>query len=171
MGAFYSQSEARGELTPNHPDIEAPPVVIDTNRVLDLWLFDDPGVARLKRGIEAGTLRWLATSAMRDELARVLGYPALQLQLARRQRDPAQVLAAFDRWARRVPAAAAAGVRCRDADDQGFVDLALAWRAALFSKDSALIALRRALAPLGVALQSGDAAPAAAPTDRGSHCR
>ena len=131
-------------------------VVIDTNRVLDLWLFDDPQVARLKQAIETGALRWLATGAMRDELARVLGYPAVAAQLERRGRIGAQVLAAFDQWAQLVPIAPSSAPRCRDVDDQGFVDLAVAQGAALFSKDRALIELSRALASLGVAVHAAD---------------
>ncbi len=131
-------------------------VVIDTNRVLDLWLFDEPQVAALRHAIATGALRWRATTAMRGELARVLGYPAVLAQLERRRRPAAQVLAAFDQWSHPAPAAPPAGVRCRDADDQGFIDLAVAWRAALFSKDRAVIELGRALAPLGVAVHAGD---------------
>ncbi|MEI2746272.1 MAG: PIN domain-containing protein [Ottowia sp.] len=63
-----------------------PAVVIDTNRVLDLWLFDDPQVDALRDAIACGGTRWLAQPAMREELARVLGYPAVLAQLARRQR-------------------------------------------------------------------------------------
>ena len=57
------------------PDL--PCVVIDTNRVLDLWLFDDPQVTALRQVVRGGAVRWLATAAMRGELARVLGYPAV----------------------------------------------------------------------------------------------
>ena len=135
----------------------APTVVIDTNRVLDLWLFDEPKVAQLKHAIETGALRWLATAAMREELARVLTYPVIVAQRVRRSRSAAQVLAAFDRWAQLVAPALAAPVRCRDADDQMFIDLAVAWRARLFSKDREIIALTRPLAALGVAMLAGDA--------------
>lgn len=136
--------------------VSTPVAVIDTNRVLDLWLFDEPRVARLRHAVETRTLHWLATDAMRAELARVLGYATVVMQLERRARSAGQVLAAFDRWTQPVPPAPVAGVRCRDADDQGFIDLAVAWRAALFSKDRALIEQTRALAPLGVALHAGD---------------
>lgn len=135
---------------------DARPVIIDTNRVLDLWLFDDPQVAALKQVVQGGAVRWLATAAMRAELARVLGYAAVTRQLQRRQCDGAPVLAAFDAWAQVTPAAPAAGVRCADRDDQMFIDLALAWRAELFSKDREVLALARPLAPLGVAVRAGD---------------
>ncbi len=130
------------------------PVVIDTNRVLDLWLFEDPAVAALAQGIRGGALCWLAHGGMRAELARVLGYPALVRQLARRERSAPAVLAAFDRWSRCVPVAAPAPLRCSDPDDQMFIDLAVAWRATLASRDRAVLALGRPLAALGVRLQS-----------------
>ena len=103
-----------------------------------------------------GAARWLATAAMREELARVLGYPLVIKQLLRRQRAAAQVLAAFDTWTVLVPAAPPCPVRCGDADDQVFVDLAHGWRAALFSKDREVLALTRRLAPAGVTVHAGD---------------
>ena len=133
-----------------------PAVVIDTNRVLDLWLFDDPQVAALKQAVQGGALRWIATAAMRGELARVLGYPQVAAQLQRRQRDAVQLLAAFDHWAELTPAAPPAPVHCQDPDDQMFIDLAHAWRAELFSKDREVLALTRRLVPLGVAVRAGD---------------
>ena len=45
-------------------------------------------------------------------------------------------------------------VRCSDPDDQGFIDLAVAHRAMLLSKDKAVLRLRRRLAPLAVPVQA-----------------
>lgn len=130
----------------------APPfaLVIDTNRVLDLWLFDDPAVDTVRAQICGGQARWLATAAMRAELAEVLNYPGLVRQLQRRGRAADAVLAAFDRWARPADPAPPAPVRCRDGDDQIFVDLAVHWRATLLSKDHEVCVLAPRLAPLGV---------------------
>lgn len=137
---------------PDQPADGVARVVIDTNRVLDLWLFDEPATAGLAQDIRSGALCWLAHDAMRVELARVLGYPALIRQCERRGRDAAAVLAAFDRWAQPAPIAAPAPLRCRDPDDQMFIDLAVAWRAELRSRDRAVLELRRPLAALGVRL-------------------
>ena len=133
----------------------APPplVAIDTNCVLDLWVFRDPSATELRQALEAGALRWLATEGMRNELARVLAYPQILPRLAPHGPAPDEVLAAFDTHARRVPAASGASVRCRDPDDQPFIDLAVAWRAQLISKDLAVLALARRLAPLGVTVE------------------
>ena len=42
--------------------------VLDTNIVLDLWVFDDPQAVPLREALSAGALRWLATAAMREAL-------------------------------------------------------------------------------------------------------
>jgi predicted nucleic acid-binding protein len=41
-------------------------------------------------------------------------------------------------------------VRCRDPDDQMFIDLAVAHRAVLLSKDALVLRLAKRLLPLGV---------------------
>ncbi len=127
-----------------------PAVVLDTNILLDLWVFDDPPSQRLKTALEAGQLDWLATAEMRSELARVLAYPQIVPRLAYYQRSAAEVLAAFDRHARVVPPAPKAPVTCSDADDQKFIDLAVSHRATLLSKDKAVISMRKRLQALGI---------------------
>ncbi|MBS0453342.1 MAG: PIN domain-containing protein [Proteobacteria bacterium] len=126
------------------------PVVLDTNLALDLLVFDDPACEPLKGALASGELRWIATAAMRDELARVLGYPLIVARLARMQRSAQQVLAAFDVQAHDVPAAPVAACRCEDPDDQVFIDLAVAHRARLLSKDRAVLVMRKPLSALGV---------------------
>lgn len=127
-----------------------PAVVLDTNILLDLWVFDDPPSQRLKTALEAGQLDWLATAEMRSELARVLAYPQIVPRLAYYQRSAAEVLAAFDRHARVVPPAPKAPVTCSDADDQKFIDLAVSHRATLLSKDKAVISMRKRLQAAGI---------------------
>ena len=45
-----------------------PTVVLDTNIVLDLFIFADPATPALRAALEAKSLRWIATQVMRDEL-------------------------------------------------------------------------------------------------------
>lgn len=127
-------------------------LVIDTNIVLDLFVFDDDAAKPLRAALEAGEVHWLATAAMRVELARVLGYPKIAPRLTFHRLADADVLAAFDRLTRIVPAAPRASVICKDPDDQIFIDLAVAHRARLFSKDGAVRVMRKRLAVLGVDL-------------------
>ena len=140
----------------------AGPVVIDTNIALDLLVFEDPAQAALRDAVQQGRVVWLATPAMRDELERVLTYPQVARRLLARHRPAQEVLADFDGRSHRVPPAARAPVRCRDPDDQIFIDLAVAHRAELLSKDALVLRLRKRLAALGVlvAPQRGAAAPA-----------
>ncbi len=132
---------------------ELPRLVIDTNWLLDLWVFDDPRAQPLRSALEAGELRWLATPHMRDEFERVLGYPAVAKRLQANGRAPAALLAEFEsrvEWAEPAPRAP---VRCVDPDDQVFIDLALQRQATLLSKDRAVLACRKRLQALGVAVQ------------------
>ena len=128
-------------------------IVIDTNIVLDAFVFDDPGSDALKAALEGRQIRWLATRPMRDELERVLAYPLIVKRLLRGQRGAAEVLAQFDALTEIVEVAAWANIRCRDPDDQKFVDLAVAHRAGLLSKDRALLCLSKRLLALGARTQ------------------
>ncbi|MCD6663227.1 MAG: PIN domain-containing protein [Comamonas sp.] len=132
----------------------SPVLVIDTNIVLDLFVFDDPHCAALRRALAGPGARWLATEAMREELARVLDYPAIRAWRERGCREAGAILHAFDARTERVPEAPTAPWRCSDADDQKFIDLALAWRATLLSKDRAVLRLARRLALRGARIQS-----------------
>jgi len=123
-------------------------VVIDTNVVLDLFVFDDPACAPLRAALHAQRTRWLASEAMREELQRVLDYPHIARRLG--AAGPAPVLDAFDRHAQRVAPAPKAAFTCRDPDDQRFIDLAVSHQATLLSKDAQVLALARRLARIGV---------------------
>jgi predicted nucleic acid-binding protein len=126
------------------------PLVLDTNVVLDLLVFDDPAVAGLRRAIEVGAVAWLATEAMRAELERVLTYSRIAIRLLRESLTRGAVLAHYDRLAQSRTAAPAAAVRCSDRDDQIFIDLAVAYKAVLLSKDLAVLCLSKRLSVLGV---------------------
>ena len=125
-------------------------LVIDTNVVLDLLVFGDPGARKLGEGLQAGSLRWLATAAMREELARVLAYPKLAPRVAFHRGSADSVLQDFDRHAELVEAPAKAEVTCGDPDDQKFIDLAVAHRCVLLSKDDEVLRMRKRLAQLHV---------------------
>lgn len=129
-------------------------IVLDTNIVLDLFVFDDPAVQPLKDALQSGRLRWLATPAMREELARVLAYKQIVPRLAYYQRSAADVLADFDRLTQPVDAAPKAPVTCKDADDQRFIDLAVAHKTPLLSKDHAVLCMAKRLLALSVQAQT-----------------
>jgi putative PIN family toxin of toxin-antitoxin system len=115
-------------------------VVLDTNVVLDWLVFDNGDCHALSDRIRSGEWRWLATQAMADELAAVLQYPLIQ----RWNPDAAKVWQHWTDWVQPMPATCHSPLRCSDADDQKFIDLALAHQAQwLFTRDRALLKLAR----------------------------
>ena len=129
-------------------------VVIDTNIVLDLFIFNDPRCAALKLALQNQQLRWISTQVMRDELERVLAYTQLQPRMAFYAVTAAQVLAQFDALVHISATAPRAVYVCKDEDDQKFIDLAAAHSAVLLSKDKAVLSMRKRLVRLGVAVSS-----------------
>jgi putative PIN family toxin of toxin-antitoxin system len=122
------------------------PLVLDTNIVLDLLVFADRAARPVMQALLERRLQWLATAAMREELARVLAYPHLSKRMSFHGREPDAVLAAFDLHARAVEPPPRAPVLCRDPDDQKFIDLAVARGGLLLSRDAQVLRLRRRLA-------------------------
>jgi len=125
-------------------------VVLDTNVLVSLWIFADSRYAPLRGALADGRWQAISSAACFDEFARVLAYPQFGVAPADRQ-------AALDDYRQQVefvaaPAEAAAALpRCRDPDDQKFLELARDGGADwLVTADKALLALarRRKLAPL-----------------------
>ena len=141
-GGAATQSTA---AAPSQSVSTAACLVLDTNIVLDLFLFRDPATHALQRALDQGQRQWLATAPMREELARVLGYSAIVKCLNQHTVLAEQVLAAFDAQSLIVAVAPKASVTCQDPDDQQFIDLAVAHRATLLSKDKAVLQLKKRL--------------------------
>ena len=120
-------------------------VVVDTNIVLDLLVFNDPATLALREALAARTCQWIATQAMRDELERVLDYPKISARLARHGHTAQAVLVQFDAQAMLVEVAARAALVCADPDDQKFIDLAAAHQTVLLSKDQAVLCMAKRL--------------------------
>ena len=126
--------------------------MLDTNAVLDWLVFADGCMQAVASAIESGHVRWVACARMRVELIRTLAYPALE----RWEPDSERTLRQFDRWSMRLdaPPPAPLDLRCTDADDQVFIDLALASGARwLLSHDRAVLRLARRAARAGLLIQ------------------
>jgi putative PIN family toxin of toxin-antitoxin system len=141
-------------------------VVLDTNVVLDLWLFRDSRTAMLRRSVETGQLVWNTSASLREELIHVLdrGFTKKnQTVCANKQ----QVLAIHEQLAtaRPQPATTALpGLRCRDTADQKFIDFALAHAPAwLLTRDKDLLALARRARPVNVEIATPERWLAAQP--------
>lgn len=129
-------------------------IVLDTNIVLDLWLYVDPATPDLLVALTSQRVDWVATQAMRDELERVLTYPHIVLRMHKSGLVAEDVLVQFDRFARLVPVADRAPYVCKDLDDQKFIDLACVYSCWLVSKDKAVLTMRNRLARIGVSVVS-----------------
>ena len=128
-------------------------VVVDTNIVLDIWVYQDPATPALLTPLQEGAMQWLATPPMREELLRVLDYPHIVERRNRNGVTAQAVLAHFDRLATIQAIAPKAPYVCKDEDDQKFIDLAVAHQALLLSKDKQVLRLTNRLARLGVAVR------------------
>lgn len=124
----------------------APRAVLDTNVCLDLFLFHDPRVGALLAALRANKLVAVTNRKCREEWLRVLQYPQLRLNDAGR----AAASEAFDALIHCVPDDAPAVrpeqplPRCKDPDDQKFLQLALISGARwLVSRDRHVLALGR----------------------------
>jgi predicted nucleic acid-binding protein len=138
---------------------EPPTVVIDTNVLLDLWVFADARVQALQAALATHALQPLRSRATDDEFIEVLARPQFGLAAARQA-------AIVDHWqalAREVPRVFAAPWHCTDPRDQKFLDLAHTARAVtLLTKDKAVLKVNRRAQRDGLLIQTPAAWVAAA---------
>ena len=124
--------------------------VLDTNVLLDLWLFDDPSVRALRAAIEAGAVQALRSPDCDAEFADVLGRAQFGLDPPTR----ARLLAAWSACSEEIAPAAPAPLACSDPDDQKFLDAAFATGAELLiTRDKALLQLARRAEAAGVRIR------------------
>jgi putative PIN family toxin of toxin-antitoxin system len=118
-------------------------VVLDTNVLLSLFVFADSRFAPLRGEIEAGRWRALTSAPCLAEYRRVLGYPLFALAPERQEAAYAAYLALVH-TIDAVPQHAVALPRCKDKDDQKFLELARDGSAHwLVTADKMLLRLRR----------------------------
>lgn len=133
-------------------------LILDTNIILDLFVFNDPDLASLKlallAGLENKQLNWIATTDMRIELERVLTYPKITPRMAFYQVTADDVLAKFDQLATLVDPAPKAKWICKDPDDQRFIDLAVQHQATLLSKDQAILCMAKRMLTAGAVVMT-----------------
>jgi len=118
-----------------------PRVVLDTNVCLDLFFFRDPRCQVLAQALAEGRVQAVSRADCHAEWLRVLTYPDLPITDAGRQ----QAMAAYDAhlsFPELEEKHDVALPRCRDPDDQMFLEVALgAGAGALVTKDNELLRL------------------------------
>lgn len=115
-------------------------LVLDTNVVLDLFHWANTDAVPIMAALESGRIACFADERTLDELQRVLTYPQLKM-------TPDMISERYARYSgliQLVPAGEAPPLpRCKDRDDQKFLELAARCGAnILVSKDKALLKLR-----------------------------
>ena len=115
-------------------------LVLDTNVVLDLFHWANTDAVPIMAALESGRIACFADERTLDELQRVLTYPQLKM-------TPDMISERYARYSgliQLVPAGEAPPLpRCKDRDDQKFLELAARCGAnILVSKDKALLRLR-----------------------------
>ncbi|CAG4928194.1 putative toxin-antitoxin system toxin component, PIN family [Paraburkholderia saeva] len=139
---MHGSDASRGALR------DVPHVVLDSNVWIDILVFDDPHTRPIRAALESGALKALIDMRCLAELTYVLDYP----QFARREIDKAAALDTLAGLCQQVAPPAPAGdarplPKCKDRDDQKFLELAHAARADwLVSKDRAVLKLAKRIA-------------------------
>lgn len=120
-------------------------VVLDTNVCLDLFMFQDSRWQVLHDALKHGEIEAVTSASCRMEFILVLGYAKMQLSVE----SQALLLKEFDQIIKLVDcptefATTTPLPRCKDGDDQKFLELAYISRAdSLITKDKALLKLAR----------------------------
>jgi uncharacterized protein len=137
-------------MKPMHPR-----AVIDTNVLLDFWVFDDPVARPLRIALEDGRINALRSGEIVDELSQVIMREKFELATEARF----GILREWDRLATPIDRVFPAPLGCTDPDDQKFLDLAYTARADwLVTKDKALLKLARRALRNGLSIVSPAAA-------------
>ena len=114
------------------------PVVLDTNILLDIFVFNDERAIHLKQAMMSGRIQAIASHKTLLELADVISRPIFKLD----EITQASILAQWQSTAQLYDDShlAASPWKCQDPDDQIFLDLAYQLRPAmLISKDNDLL--------------------------------
>jgi putative PIN family toxin of toxin-antitoxin system len=119
-------------------------VAFDTNVLVSLYVFSDSRFAPLRTKIESGEWQAVTNDACLDEFRRVLGYPLFALPEERQQAALDAYRASVTRIDASPQAIGAELPRCKDRDDQKFLELARDSAADwLVTADKALLRLAR----------------------------
>jgi len=129
------------------------PVVLDTNILLDIFVFDDERATYLKQAILTGSIVAIASEKTFLELADVISRPLFKLD----ETVQISILAQWKSITQQYDDSnlSSGPWKCQDPDDQIFLDLAYQLRPAiLISKDNAVLRLASRAAQENVLITS-----------------
>ncbi len=114
--------------------------ILDTNVLLDIFVFEDTRAANLKQALLSFDIRAIASQKTLDEFADVISRPLFKLTDAQQQSFINQWQSIAEQYDDTF--LAMAPWQCEDPDDQIFLNLAYQLRPSiLISKDKALLKL------------------------------
>lgn len=125
------------------------PVVLDTNILLDIFVFNDERALHLKKALFDKTIHLVASQKTIEEFADVISRPLFKLD----EQTQAAILAQWQSIVEQRDDSnlAPAPWKCQDPDDQIFLDLAYQFRPAiLISKDNAVLQIASKAASEGI---------------------
>jgi uncharacterized protein len=141
-GAKSPSTPFTGPESMSHPG--RPILVLDTNTVMALWVFEDPALQPLRQAVEGGAAVLASRADALEELRRVLAYRQFGLAPPRQASIHAEYAA---RCAIADQSDSHTGTplpACRDGDDQKFLEIARDAQAThLVTRDKALLRLSR----------------------------
>ncbi len=128
-------------------DLQSHCFVFDTNVLLDLLYWEDPLVASFLEALEKKTIFALFDEETLFEFALVLDREKFSLTKEKKEAIFIRALS----WAILVSAPVSpAPSRCKDTDDQKFLDLAFGYKVSLITKDKLLLKAGKKLKKYGV---------------------
>ncbi len=129
------------------------PVVLDTNILLDIFVFNDERALQLKEALFDKTTQFLASQKTIEEFADVISRPLFKLD----KQTQTAILAQWQSIAEQQDDSnlASAPWQCQDPDDQIFLDLAYQLRPTiLISKDNAVLQIAHRAASENILITS-----------------
>ena len=116
------------------------PIILDTNILLDIFVFGDVRADRLRNAVLNRLIKTYSNQTSVEELADVISRPLFALAEGRQ----AEIMGQWQSLSQSIedPKLEPAPWKCQDPDDQVFLDLAFTVRPSiLISKDNAVLKL------------------------------
>jgi putative PIN family toxin of toxin-antitoxin system len=130
-----------------------PVVVLDTNILLDVLVFDDSRAHPLRAALIAGDLDAVATEKTLSEFLDVIGREQFSLS----QEKQNEIISQWQSWASLIndDVLDVAPWKCKDRDDQVFINLAYTLKPAmLISKDKLVLKIAKRAQKDGIVITS-----------------